>query len=143
MRTCTFSGIFISSFAFEQKFRGQPLRAARSRFQTATRPRADSPSPLTDEGTSVGRRTGPTTGEYISRRVTPSPKTVQRGMPGYQAILSKRFTIATQAVVTLDLTCVSPTRKARHEQVTSRREAPPIEKAEPLPHRPPGSSIAK
>jgi trimeric autotransporter adhesin len=101
MRLVIFS-LFISSFAFAQTFQGTLRGRVLDPNGASTTAAAIT---LTDEGTSVGRRTVTNDlGEYRFSSVTPSTYTVSVESPGFKHLEQHSITIATQAVVILDLT---------------------------------------
>jgi hypothetical protein len=95
-------GLFISSFAFAQTFQGTLRGRVLDPNGAATTTAAIT---LTDEDTSVSRRTVTSDqGEYAFSSVTASTYTVSVESPGFRHLEQHGVTIATQAVVTLDLT---------------------------------------
>jgi len=97
-----FFGVLISSFAFAQSFQGT-LRGRVLDPNGATT--AAAAITLTDEGTLVARSTVTNDqGEYTFASLKPSTYTVGVESPGFKRLEQHGVTVATQAIVTLDLT---------------------------------------
>ncbi|HMJ62415.1 MAG TPA: carboxypeptidase-like regulatory domain-containing protein, partial [Bryobacteraceae bacterium] len=97
-----FLAVLISSFAFAQSFQGTLRGRVLDPNGGAT---AAAALTLTDEGTLVARRTvASDQGEYTFASLKPSTYTVSVESPGFKRLEQHGVTVATQAIVTLDLT---------------------------------------